>query len=415
MNLLHLLRWIRANTSIEVHTLILEPGPLVRRFEQCGDVTVVRGIGAARLFALCDGGLHAPWTRQARQAVTAGRLAAQIRHLRDFDLTYLNSAASLAIADRLAPSTCVVSHIHELNVGLRLLPPGVQRLLRQAPDGWIAASPPVGRLLVDDVGLPADRVIVRDEFITARDLADRIVSARDVEACRREVALSPESALVLGSGTLDWRKGVDLFVQLATEVRRRTRRPIRFVWLGGRHEGPDWERVRSDRDRAGADNVHFLPERDDPVPWFAAADVFALTSREDPLPLVALEAAALGTPIVTYRNGGLPGLLEAAGPDAAAGIVDHLDVGALAERAIDRLQGDGRRQAGIDQARSRVLAHHDVGVTAPRLVADLEAMFEAKVNPSVGRPRVPPTARQATPVGESAAAAAARPPTASLG
>jgi glycosyltransferase involved in cell wall biosynthesis len=387
MNLLHLVRWIREHTDIEVHTLVLEPGPLVSRFEQCGKVTVIRGVNPFSLLAFSDSRRLAPLTRQLMWAVHSRRIAPQLRHLHGFDLMYLNSTGSLAVHPLLPAATAVVSHVHELDVALRTMPQRAQRLLCKAPDTWIAAAQPIHRLLVGELDLPADRVLLCDEFIAAVELTERATSLRDIEACRRELQLPTESPIVLGAGTLCWRKGPDLFIQLATEVRRRTRRPVRFVWLGGLHDGLDWERVRSDRDRAGADHVHFVAERADPTPWFAAADVFALTSREDPLPLVGLESAALGLPIVTYRNGGLAGMLEAAGPDAAAGVVDHLDVGTMAARVLDLLEADGRRRASIEQARARVLAHHDVGVAAPRLVAGLEAIYAAKLRPSGGRLR----------------------------
>jgi glycosyltransferase involved in cell wall biosynthesis len=36
--------------------------------------------------------------------------------------------------------------------------------------------------------------------------------------------------------------------------------------------------------------------------YFAAFDVFALVSREDPFPVVCLEAASLGKPIVCFNS-----------------------------------------------------------------------------------------------------------------
>ena len=178
-------------------------------------------------------------------------------------------------------------------------------------------------------------------------------------------------------GTVDWRKGPDLFVQLATEVRRRTRHPVHFVWVGGDLRSPDWERVRCDLERSGADHVTFIGVRSDPVPWFALADVFALTSREDPYPLVALESAALGKPIVTYRNGGLPELLSAAGPEAARGIVPYLDVGTFADRVMDLIDDDRLRKAAGDQLQAEVVSAHDVAVAAPKLWTDVAPLLDA--------------------------------------
>lgn len=111
------------------------------------------------------------------------------------------------------------------------------------------------------------------------------------------------------------------------------------------------------------------------MPWFALGDVMALTSREDPYPLVALECATLGIPIVTYRNGGLPELLTSAGPSAARGIVDHLDVGAMAESVIALLDEEDLRRQAACELRTWVLDHHDVRIAAPALWRDLEPLL----------------------------------------
>ena len=375
INLCHLLGWIRRNTDIEVHTLILRDGPLKARFAEHGEVTVLDESTVATGLAVVQQGLVHLGSSRAWRPVAKARLTPQLRHLRGYDLAYLNSTASLSVAEFLPPTRAVVSHVHELQVALRTWAPRRDyQLFKTLPDRWIAASQAVQDLLVGEVGLPAERVHLHHEFIDTKALLGRTVSLREVEACRQSLGLDPDAAVVLGTGTLDWRKGPDLFVQLATEVRRRTDRPVAFVWAGGELAGTDWERVRSDRERAGADHVHFVGLQHDPLPWFAMADVFALTSREDPFPLVCLENAALGTPLVTYRNGGMPELLTAAGPEAAQGIVDHLDVGAMADRILALLSSDDLRAAVGNQLRDRVLAVHDVDVAAPKLVDDLRSL-----------------------------------------
>lgn len=138
------------------------------------------------------------------------------------------------------------------------------------------------------------------------------------------------------------------------------------------------QRLRSDAERAGTDHVYFVGTKPEPLPWFDLADVFALTSHEDPFPLVCLEHAALGHPVVTYRNGGIPELLTAAGPEAALGIVDFLDVGALAERTIDLLTSTELYRRAADQLRQEVTSQHDVDIAAPALMADLERLVEAR-------------------------------------
>ncbi len=376
MNLAHFLAWVTRHTPIEVHTLVLQDGPLVPRFEQVGGVTVVDRTLASRFFGTAHLGFRRLGLVAAEQRAAQARFA-PLRRLGSFDVAYLNSATSIQAAPYLPPAQVVVSHVHELDVALRTMEAEDAEAIRGIPDAWIAASAPVRDLLTGELALPADRVLLHEEFITARALADRTVSLREIESCRRQLPTLPTSAaIVMGCGTLDWRKGPDLFIQVACEVRRRTRRPVHFVWLGGEHRGTDWERVRSDRDRAGADHVHFIEVCPDPVPWMATADVFALTSREDPLPLVCLESAVVGTPIVTYRNGGIPGLLTACGVEAARNVIDHLDAGAMADRILELLHSSALRDESSAHVRHRVVHQHDVGVAAPRLLADLEALTD---------------------------------------
>jgi glycosyltransferase involved in cell wall biosynthesis len=68
--------------------------------------------------------------------------------------------------------------------------------------------------------------------------------------------------------------------------------------------------------------VHFTGHLHDEVSlrlYYSAADAFVLPSRQDNLPNVGLEAEACGTPVVAFRVGGMPD------------IVDHQTTGYLAE------------------------------------------------------------------------------------
>ena len=61
---------------------------------------------------------------------------------------------------------------------------------------------------------------------------------------------------------------------------------------------------------------------------FSAADVFALTSREDPFPTVVLEALSAGLPVVAFdRSGGIPDMLR---ETKQGDIVPYGDVTAMA-------------------------------------------------------------------------------------
>jgi hypothetical protein len=78
---------------------------------------------------------------------------------------------------------------------------------------------------------------------------------------------------------------------------------------------------------------HMLGFRPDMQAIFSASNVFALTSREDPFPTVALEALSVGVPVVSFaESGGIPGFLVR---ERVGAVVPYCDVAAMA-RAIER-------------------------------------------------------------------------------
>jgi glycosyltransferase involved in cell wall biosynthesis len=108
-----------------------------------------------------------------------------------------------------------------------------------------------------------------------------------------------------GSG--DFRKGVDLFVHAAREMAlspMAATRKIVFAWAG--HVGwgfREWAE-KDMSELAVSDRLIFLGPQQDMAPCFAAADIFFLSSREDPFPTTVLEAMAYGLPVVGFAGSG---------------------------------------------------------------------------------------------------------------
>lgn len=104
----------------------------------------------------------------------------------------------------------------------------------------------------------------------------------------------PASPLILGAGELSRRK--DFMTLLRGFAQLRTRRRCRLMILG---DGSEREALLAKAAALGvADDVAlpgFVPR---PYAEMAHADLFALTSRWEGMPLVLVEALALGTPVV---------------------------------------------------------------------------------------------------------------------
>lgn len=137
-------------------------------------------------------------------------------------------------------------------------------------------------------------------------------------------------------GRIQPLKRVDLAVAALAEM---TRTDAQLVIVGGPSgAGGDEElaRVRALAERLGvAERVRFVPPQPHHLlsSWYRAADVVVVPSRSESFGLVALEAAACGTPVVAAAVGGLTSivddgrtgiLVDGAEPTTWAGHLDHL-------------------------------------------------------------------------------------------
>jgi hypothetical protein len=346
MNLLHLLRWVREHTDVHVHTLVMRDGDLRHRFEQLGPVTMLDRWALPQLLGTVQAGLQYLGSSRAWKPVAAARLAPQLRSLRDFDLIYLNSLPSIGVLPHLPPAGGVVAHAHELEVAYRtwrnardieLFATGSGPLDRRLRGGALAArrrGRAPGR-----AGAAPPRV---HRCPGHRGPIGRAARGR---ACRREMRIPSNAAVVVGAGTVDWRKGPTCSCSWPA-------RCVAAPGAGALRVG----RRRPAQHRLGARALRPRPGGRRPRPLRGGEARSAALVRHGrrvrahlarrPVPLVGLECAALGKPIVTYRNGGMPELLEAAGPEAAARVVDHLDVGAMADQVIALLDATGSPAAG---------------------------------------------------------------------
>ena len=120
--------------------------------------------------------------------------------------------------------------------------------------------------------------------------------------------------------------------------------------------------------------MRFAGQQDSAVDYYLAADVFLLTSREDPFPLVNLEALARGLPVVAFGDaGGAPEALD----DDAGVVVPYLDVPEMA-RALFRLVEAPRYRAALGR---RALTRARERFLWDRFIGELRQLVTAHIRP----------------------------------
>ena len=245
-----------------------------------------------------------------------------------FDLIYSNTITNGEVLDWLAPlDTPVLTHIHEMSHWIESCGPENLASIKKYSRIFIAASHAVKRELIEKFDFQAEMISVVHEFVPT--IYSGFDEARKHDF-RRKLGLSLDSFVVVGSGVETWRKGKDLFVDLAEEIdSRQLSQKVCFLWVGASQHPWHQIQLRKRLLKAGlSDRVRFIGQVSNPLDYFAVADAFAMTSREDPYPLVCLEAALMGTPILCFADaGGMPEFVE----EDAGRIVPYLDISAMAD------------------------------------------------------------------------------------
>ena len=78
-------------------------------------------------------------------------------------------------------------------------------------------------------------------------------------------------------------------------------------------------------------SIHRTKDKKELAQWYTAADVFVNPTREDTFPTVNIESLACGTPVVTFRTGGSPEMID----DKTGAVVECDDVDSLIEAIAD--------------------------------------------------------------------------------
>lgn len=335
--LLYLLQWIRsAHPDCEIDLLVLNGGELEDEYRKVADVHILPAFADGGLFSRTIRRFRAKFDREYRL-----RVAGLPHFERNYDAVIGNTVVTLrhlTLFKKLGFQT--VSWLHELDLAVEAL--GMTedlKLLSPPVDRFIVGSGAVAAMLHRfGIATPVDRVY---EF-SPRGTSTEI----DGSSVRRDLNIPVDAFVVGACGTVESRKGTDLFIQMARSLLK-DHPEFRFLWIARKDVAGDPmynTAIEFIRNHGLSERVMIVESEGSPEEYLAALDVFVLSSREDPFPLVCLEAANLGKPIVCFADAG--GMPEFVGDDAGA-VVPFEDVDAMA-RSIETfyLDPETRREAG---------------------------------------------------------------------
>ncbi len=175
--------------------------------------------------------------------------------------------------------------------------------------------------------------------------------------------LDNSTLLVLGAGEIQPRKGVDLFIAMADQVRKECPDlPIQFAWIGSGYDPVyDFNVSLWLQDQISRSGLNDQMQILDHSPAYGAlikrCNVFCVTSRLDPLPNVAIDALLEGKPMLCFDKAcGIAHLLKQNESLGTAWVAPYLNTAVMAKQVSALLQNWQQReilaQLGLTLARS---------------------------------------------------------------
>jgi D-inositol-3-phosphate glycosyltransferase len=304
---------------------------------------------------------------------------ADIRHLGDVDALHANYWLSGVAGHRLKHELDIplVSTFHTLaRVKAETGDPEPERRIEAesdvvaCSDAITASCPAEAEQLVRLYGARPDRI-----ELVPPGVVHAFFSPGDRAGARAALDLPQDRPVLLFVGRIQPLKGLDVAVRALAELRDQSAVLVAVGGPSGLDGQVEEAKVRllaeelgvDDRIRWVAPQPHYLLST-----FYRAADVVLVPSRSESFGLVALEAAACGTPVVAAAVGGLRTLVE----DGRTGfLVEGRDPDAFALATDELLAHPALAAAmGADAAaRARTFTWSTTAARLRRLYADLTA------------------------------------------
>ncbi|MDR3568206.1 MAG: glycosyltransferase [Syntrophobacteraceae bacterium] len=323
-------------SKYNVISVLLGPGSLERAFKSCSVATLGPFSNSERYSAA----VHAPIFRLCQQFSPSFAVVNSLE----------SREALVALRKAGVPSVLLVHEFASLwQVDMKRVAAGACQMVFPAPLVWrdaVGMFPQIASRPVNIIHQGQCRIPL--EWLhgeTSRGEAEHIASLM------RPLGAKDDAVVVMGCGTIEMRKGVDLFLAAADALKRLSPAlRFRFVWVG-KEIDPVFTRYLSEQiERCGlTETVKFLGELSSVDMAYRLADIFFLSSRLDPFPNVAIEAMLNGLPVVCFENASGTAEMLSRRDDLNKLVAPHMDAYSAA-RKIDLLCTDHCFRAAVKTA-----------------------------------------------------------------
>jgi glycosyltransferase involved in cell wall biosynthesis len=314
--LMNLLRLLKERNLFDFEILLVRGGPLEKDFKSLAKTDVLKSKSYAtekRFFYRAKNYILYLWkVRKWR------------KYAKNFDLIFSNTITNGRLLSKInARRLPVIVYVHELESGIHTYLPDAHLSLRFA-DKIAVPSEAVARNLVQNHSVSKGKIFNLNYFFPFT----AVQQAKDKARFEIMKQYSVNGKFLIASmGTATHRKGFDLFMEVCNLLKRDPE--IFFFWIGDFVDQKMKSKFKEYIERNGLSTriivTGFIPYSFSNLLPF---DLFLLTSREDPYPLVVLEAAFNKLPSISFESGGITEFIS----KDAGWIIPGFSVNLMAEK-----------------------------------------------------------------------------------
>lgn len=243
-----------------------------------------------------------------------------------YDLIYNNTIFNIKFSNYLkniCQNTKLIVHTHEMENFIKSVYSDFDKISIQV-DWFICASNAVKKDLFKNWNIQNSNVIYE-------------LSKFETKNSKKKI--NNDIVVISGSGRGAHRKGLDLFIKTCKNLLLKSNGTInfKFQWLGYLTIDEKTLHENIVKEHNLESYFSFLDEREDTSSYFTETNIFIMSSREDPFPLVCIEAANYGIPIFLFnKTTGTQEVFE----DLNYLIAQQFDTNELAEKIISLLNNE---------------------------------------------------------------------------
>lgn len=364
--LLEVLKVLAGRDDLSISILIKRDGKLVPEFSQYGKVYVLKG-------KLYENKSPSFGVKLFRAGITILKKTILYPQLKGTDVIISNTVTNGNIVRSLFfLNAKVICYVHELEQLMRTWKPqsDIKNTFRHS-HLYMAPSETVRQNLIINHDVPEKRIKLFDTYLSVDAQPDAVQKQFARRKFCEKHGIDPTALLVVGMGTADERKGIDLFIETA---RLNKEQNIIFTWIGG-FATEAIENIVAEKIKAYGlgGKVIFTGPLPRSYTNLLPFDVFLLSSREDPYPLVVLEAAALGIPAACFApSGGIVDFVQHSG-----WVINGFSVEAMAEKLAYLQQHRQQLGEAGDKARDNFLTLHN---NRKRVITQFDEIINTVLN-----------------------------------